>query len=201
MPTPCGAPAGELGGSDVTIGKAKSGLLSFKIKFVPDGANAGGAGAGLLSKGAALLDTAKALIPGTGHDAATKGRLEVHVISARDLMAKDRGGTSDPYVLLELGKEKHRTKTIKKTLNPSWDETFDFPGTLGELVAKPLTFKLYDQDTGTMNDPLGEIAFPIDGLLTTGQKTCRMLLHPSLAPPRPRRSLLLSRYDERYLTE
>ena len=75
-------------------------------------------------------------------DLSKRGSLEVHVISAANLMAKDRGGTSDPYVLLELAGTKHRTKTIDKELNPSWDERFKFNGVLADLIAKPLHIKL-----------------------------------------------------------
>ena len=41
----------------------------------------------------------------------------------RELTAMDRGGTSDPYVVMDFdGFKKVKTDVIKKTLNPDWEE-------------------------------------------------------------------------------
>ncbi|TID19009.1 phosphatidylserine decarboxylase proenzyme [Venturia nashicola] len=53
--------------------------------------------------------------------------LRVRVIKGRDLAAKDRSGTSDPYLVLVLGDAKEATSTINKTLNPVWDQSIDMP--------------------------------------------------------------------------
>ena len=45
-------------------------------------------------------------------------------------------------MLLELAGTKHRTKTIDKELNPSWDERFKFNGVLADMIAKPLHIKV-----------------------------------------------------------
>jgi Ca2+-dependent lipid-binding protein len=42
-------------------------------------------------------------------------------LSARDLKAADKSGTSDPYVVFFVnGVKEHKSETIRKTLNPKW---------------------------------------------------------------------------------
>lgn len=56
-------------------------------------------------------------------------QLAVTVIQAEDLPGLDMSGTSDPYVkvyLLPDKKKKHETKVHRKTLNPVFNETFNF---------------------------------------------------------------------------
>ncbi|KAH8670948.1 phosphatidylserine decarboxylase-domain-containing protein [Xylariales sp. PMI_506] len=53
--------------------------------------------------------------------------LKVVVIRARNLAAKDRGGTSDPYLQLTCGETKFVTHHIPKTLDPEWNVVATIP--------------------------------------------------------------------------
>lgn len=83
------------------------------------------------------------------------GTLRVDVLDAADLPSADRNGYSDPYCKFNLnGKEVHKTKIQKKTLNPTWNEYFECP--VSSRIAANFRVKIMDWDLGDKNDLLGE---------------------------------------------
>ncbi|XP_075522866.1 synaptotagmin-2-like isoform X1 [Primulina tabacum] len=61
------------------------------------------------------------------HASSANSWIELVLIEARDLVAADLRGTSDPFVSVNYGNLKRRTKVIFKTLDPKWHQTFEFP--------------------------------------------------------------------------
>ncbi|KAL7160267.1 hypothetical protein ABFS83_01G082300 [Erythranthe nasuta] len=55
------------------------------------------------------------------------GWIELVLIEARDLIAADLRGTSDPFVRVQYGHLKRTTKVMYKTLHPKWFQTLEFP--------------------------------------------------------------------------
>ena len=71
-------------------------------------------------------------------------RVSVHVVRAKDLLAADKNGKSDPYVVVQsAGGKKAKTSVKKKTLEPEGDETLDL--TVPDLAA-PLSLTVMDYD-------------------------------------------------------
>jgi hypothetical protein len=87
-----------------------------------------------------------------------RGSFLLKVVQARNLIAMDDGGTSDPFVEVTLdGDQKKKTKALKKTLNPAFDEQFWFELGKEEGLGQKLQFKLYDKDLMSGNDQMGQV--------------------------------------------
>uniref|UniRef100_A0A0G4HVU4 C2 domain-containing protein n=1 Tax=Chromera velia CCMP2878 TaxID=1169474 RepID=A0A0G4HVU4_9ALVE len=124
------------------------------------------------------------------------GRLQVTVVSAHGLKAADLNGKADPYVKLFWRGKTYKTEKQKKTLTPSWNETWvldwDDSGDNPQLV-----FEVWDWDRFTSHDLMGRLTMqlqnlnpsnPIEGaypLNTQGQLVLRFVYigPPQQAPP------------------
>jgi len=93
--------------------------------------------------------------------------LSVTVIQAMELPAMDMGGVSDPYVKVFLmpetkGMKKFETKVHRKTLNPFFNETFQFKNLpYADTFDKTLMFTIFDYDRFSKHDRIGEIKLPL----------------------------------------
>ncbi|XP_057595141.1 multiple C2 and transmembrane domain-containing protein 1 isoform X9 [Hippopotamus amphibius kiboko] len=80
-------------------------------------------------------------------------QLDITLRRGQSLAARDRGGTSDPYVKFKIGgKEVFRSKIIHKNLNPVWEEKACL--LVGHL-REPLYVKVFDYDFGLQDDFMG----------------------------------------------
>lgn len=79
-------------------------------------------------------------------------KLKVKVHEAKDLAAADSCGTSDPYVFVHFDQAKAKTKVVKKTLAPKWEQELTLEGE--ETV---LEINVYDKDRFSKDDFLGRV--------------------------------------------
>ncbi|KAL0904774.1 hypothetical protein M5K25_026924 [Dendrobium thyrsiflorum] len=80
-------------------------------------------------------------------DVIVRGVLSVTVISAEDLPAMDVLGKADPFVVLTMKKTdaKNKTRVVNNSLNPTWNQTFDF--VVEDGLHDMLILEVYDHDT------------------------------------------------------
>lgn len=95
---------------------------------------------------------------------------------------------SDPYVRIDLNTiigdvniDSVLTKTIKKTLNPVWNEDFVFRVKPNE---HKLVFQVFDENRLTRDDFLGLVELSLSNL--PNEQTTQVIL-PKSYPLRPRR--------------
>ncbi|KAF5733988.1 hypothetical protein HS088_TW16G00429 [Tripterygium wilfordii] len=82
-----------------------------------------------------------------------KGWIELVLVEARDLIAADLRGTSDPYVRVQYGNFKKRTKVMYKTLNPQWHQTLEFTDD-----GSPLVLHVKDHNSLLPTSSIGDCA-------------------------------------------
>ncbi|KAH8835823.1 C2 domain-containing protein [Flagelloscypha sp. PMI_526] len=107
-----------------------------------------------------------------------QGTLRVDVISAHDLIAADRGGKSDPFAVFSLDDKKvFKSQTIKKTLNPEWNESFTT--SVPSRVGSNFEVEVYDWDQVGSSDLLGAAKIDLASLesFEASEQTLK-LVHP-----------------------
>ncbi|KAI9126743.1 hypothetical protein K1719_002339 [Acacia pycnantha] len=82
-------------------------------------------------------------------------KLVVRVVEAR---IPNDYGLSDPYVRVQLGKQKFKTKVLKKCVNAKWDEEFSFRV---EDLDEELMVCVMDEDKYFNDDFVGQFKMPI----------------------------------------
>lgn len=102
-------------------------------------------------------------------------KLVVQVMGARDLPAMDLNGLSDPYVKVKLGKQKFKTKVVKKTLNPYWGEEFCFRV---EDLNEELLISVLDEDKYFNDDFVGHVKFPVSQVFDAHNKCLDTAWYP-----------------------
>ncbi|NWQ76162.1 MCTP1 protein, partial [Columbina picui] len=117
-------------------------------------------------------------------------QLDITLQRGQNLAARDRGGTSDPYVKFKFGgKEVFRSRTIHKNLNPVWDEKASV------LIDEPkghLHVKVFDYDFGLQDDFIGSAFLDLSSLELNRQTSLTLKLKDPHYPGHDLGSILLS---------
>ncbi|XP_040275594.1 rabphilin-3A [Bufo bufo] len=108
--------------------------------------------------------------------------LQCTIIKAKGLKPMDSNGLADPYVKLHLlpgasKANKLRTKTLRNTRNPMWNETLVYHGiTDEELQRKTLRISVCDEDKFGHNEFIGETRFSLKKLKPNVKKNFNVCL-------------------------
>lgn len=89
--------------------------------------------------------------------------------AAKDLLAMDPSGLSDPYVKAYIvpdpkKRTKRKTKVVKKTLDPVWNETLEWQVPSENAKDLRVHIAVWDWDRMTSNDFIGCMSFGIEEL-------------------------------------
>ncbi|CAK7344037.1 unnamed protein product [Dovyalis caffra] len=85
------------------------------------------------------------------------GLLRIHMIRGVNLAVRDVR-SSDPYVVVKMGKQKLKTRVIKQNINPEWNDDLTLSVVDPNL---PVLIKVYDKDTFSLDDKMGDAEFDI----------------------------------------
>ncbi|KAH9818867.1 C2 domain-containing protein [Melampsora americana] len=103
------------------------------------------------------------------------GILTVMLENAKDLMAADRNGYSDPYAQFVLnGMKVFKSNVQKKTLNPQWMEKFDVE--VPSRVHADFVVQVFDWDRVGASDKLGQAEIDLKELEPMQQSTMALKL-------------------------
>ncbi|KAK6932882.1 GRAM domain [Dillenia turbinata] len=104
-------------------------------------------------------------------------KLHVTVVEARNLPAMDPNGLCDPYVKLHLGKQKGKTKVVKKCLNPQWSDEFSFRV---DDLKNELVVSVMDEDKYFNDDFVGQLKIPVSQVLNAENSALGTAWYPLL---------------------
>ncbi|XP_055806565.1 protein C2-DOMAIN ABA-RELATED 1-like [Solanum dulcamara] len=85
------------------------------------------------------------------------GLLRIRIIRGINLAIRDLR-SSDPYVVVSMGKEKLKTRVVKRNVNPEWNE--DLTLCIAEPIL-PIKLQVYDKDTFSRDDNMGDAEIDI----------------------------------------
>ncbi|XP_010263871.1 PREDICTED: protein C2-DOMAIN ABA-RELATED 4-like isoform X1 [Nelumbo nucifera] len=89
------------------------------------------------------------------------GLLRIHIHRGINLAVRDVV-SSDPYIVIKMGKQKLKTRVMKKNINPEWNEDLTLSVADPEL---PIKLTVYDKDKFSLDDKMGDADIDIKPFL------------------------------------
>ncbi|XP_044970742.1 GTPase activating protein 1-like [Hordeum vulgare subsp. vulgare] len=97
------------------------------------------------------------------------GLVKVRVTRGVNLAIRDLR-SSDPYVVVRMGKQKLKTRVVRKSINPEWNDELTLSV---EDPTVPVKLDVFDKDT-FFDDPMGNAELDIGSLVEAARMRVQM---------------------------
>ena len=100
-----------------------------------------------------------------------EGVVRMKVIEAKELTKMDsalKGGAADPYIILEVGAQKFRTKTCKNTLKPVWNEVYE--AFVDNDEGQEIEMSMFDEEKTSKDAKMGTLEVDITSVAQHGSR-------------------------------